>query len=89
MPAAQEGPAPTGADRPYHVRALRDAEAEVWVATSDDVPGLVAEAATIEELLDDLRSIIPDLLQLNAVPHTDRIEVNFIAERIEAIEPAA
>ena len=34
----------------FHVRANWDAEAQVWVADSDDVPGLATGAATIEEL---------------------------------------
>ena len=34
----------------YTVHAEWDPEASVWVATSDDVPGLCAEAPTVEEL---------------------------------------
>lgn len=34
----------------YKVEAFWDSEAEVWVATSEDVPGLVTEASTIEVL---------------------------------------
>jgi|GEM_PF-2847119 len=33
-----------------HVKAFRDKEAGVWVATSDDVPGLVTEVQTSEGL---------------------------------------
>ena len=33
------------------VYALWDAEAGVWVATSEDVPGLATEADTIEQLI--------------------------------------
>ena len=73
----------------YHVQAVWDAEAAVWVATSDDVPGLVAEASTLEGLLDDIRALVPDLLELNRVPHPARIDVALTAERSEAIELAA
>lgn len=69
----------------YHVAAEWDAEAQVWVATSEDVPGLVAEAGTLEALLDDLRALIPELLELNSVPHPDHIQVSLVAERREAI----
>jgi len=48
------------------VRAIWDAEAEVWVATSDDVPGLVTEAATHAELVAKLEVMIPDLLSEDA-----------------------
>ncbi|MEI1376901.1 DUF1902 domain-containing protein [Nostoc sp.] len=34
----------------FKVEAFWDSDAEVWVATSDDVPGLVIEASTIEVL---------------------------------------
>ena len=47
------------------VRAEWDPEAGVWVATSDDVPGLVTEAETPDELQRKLRVMIPELLELN------------------------
>ncbi len=43
-----------------------DSEARVWVAESEDVPGLVAEAPTPEELEEKLKNLIPELLELNA-----------------------
>lgn len=49
------------------IQAFWDPEAEVWVATSNDVPGLVTEANTIESLLNRLAEIVPELLQLNGV----------------------
>ncbi len=48
------------------IRAVWDKEAEVWVAESEDVPGLVAEAATPSELEAKLAALIPELLELNA-----------------------
>ncbi len=48
------------------VRATWDPEAEVFVATSEDVPGLVAEAATSAELSRKLVVLVPELLELNA-----------------------
>ena len=53
------------AQRTYVVTAVWDDEAGVWVAESDDVPGLVTEAATSDELLRKLRRIVPELLELN------------------------
>ena len=47
------------------VRAEWDPEAGVWVATSDDVPGLVTEAETPDELQRKLLVMIPELLELN------------------------
>lgn len=47
------------------IHATWDAEAGVWVAESDDVPGLATEAATVEALLEKLRVMIPELLEAN------------------------
>jgi predicted RNase H-like HicB family nuclease len=47
------------------IRAEWDSEAGVWVAESDDVPGLVTEADTLERLVERLRVLVPELLELN------------------------
>jgi predicted RNase H-like HicB family nuclease len=47
------------------VKAIWDNEAKVWVAESDDVPGLVTEAESSEALLEKLRVLIPELLEAN------------------------
>jgi predicted RNase H-like HicB family nuclease len=49
----------------YRIDANWDPDAGVWVATSDDVPGLATEASTIEALADKLRIMIPELLEAN------------------------
>lgn len=49
------------------VRALWDAEAGVWVASSDDVRGLSIEASTIEALKGKVVPAIADLIELNGV----------------------
>jgi predicted RNase H-like HicB family nuclease len=43
----------------YTVRAEWDPEASVWVATSDDVLGLCAEAPTVEELTLVVLELVP------------------------------
>ena len=55
----------------FEVRAVWDAEAKVWVAESDDVPGLVTEEESQEKLVEKLKSLVPELLELNNYP-TDR-----------------
>ncbi|MEL6381637.1 MAG: DUF1902 domain-containing protein [Cyanobacteria bacterium J06626_18] len=49
------------------INAFWDADAAVWVATSDDVPGLATEAESFESLQRKLRSVVPELLVLNQV----------------------
>ena len=48
------------------VNAIWDEEAAVWVAVSDDLPGLVAEAPDQEQLMNKLLKMIPDLLEDDA-----------------------
>lgn len=45
----------------FDIEVTWDEQARVWVATSDDVPGLVAEAQTYMELSSILDWLIPDL----------------------------
>jgi len=45
------------------VRATWDPEAQVWVAESEDVPGLVTEAESIQALEAKLPNLIQDLLE--------------------------
>jgi len=59
------------------VEASWDSEAEVWVATSEDVPGLATEADTIEALSDKLRQMIPELMILNQNAKTMKNTRNF------------
>lgn len=49
----------------YNVNIIWDEEAQVWVATSEDVPGLTLEDASYDTLLSRLSSAIPELLKLN------------------------
>jgi predicted RNase H-like HicB family nuclease len=59
----------------YFIRAEWDDEASVWVATSDDVPGLATEADTIEALSAKLEILVPELLDANG--HQEGAEVPF------------
>ncbi|BAD70836.1 MULTISPECIES: DUF1902 domain-containing protein [Thermus] len=68
--------------RTLKVQALWDGEAGVWVAESDDVPGLATEAATLEELLAKLAVMVPELLEENGVALELPVEL-----RLEATRP--
>jgi len=48
------------------VKAEWDKEAKVWVATSEDIPGLVTEDASLDRLLARVVAIAPELLEENA-----------------------
>lgn len=49
----------------YKIQFDWDAEAAVWIATSDDVPGLVLESGSIDALVERVRVAVPELLTLN------------------------
>ncbi len=63
--------------KPLFIRAEWDEEARVWVATSDDVAGLATEEPTLEELVEKLKIIIPELLDANQNEVIGRGEVPF------------
>lgn len=69
--------------------AFWDEEAVVWVATSEDVPGLATEADTIEALSQKLRDIVPELLVSNQIISADyvgAIAVQLTSRRQELID---
>jgi len=65
------------------IKAEWDPEANVWVASSDDLPGLVTEAETVEALQQKLAIMVPDLLEANGSTATEirSIPMNLIAHR--------
>ncbi len=65
------------------IRAEWDDEAEVWVATSDDVPGLATEADTAEWLLAKLHVLIPELLEANGYPYSDTVPFELFTRRFD------
>ncbi len=76
----------------YTVRCEWDPEAMVWVASSDDVPGLATGADTLDALVDKLKVVIPELLEANGLLNSDDtgdIPFDVIAERHERAPRAA
>ncbi|MSQ20877.1 MAG: DUF1902 domain-containing protein [Betaproteobacteria bacterium] len=67
--------------RQFDVVAIWDPEAEVWVATSDDVPGLITEAASMEVFIEKLKVMIPELLAANGYNDGDEVPFTLRSER--------
>jgi hypothetical protein len=57
--------------KPLIVHAKWDDEVKVWVATSNDISGLVTEADSMDALVKKLQVIIPELLDANGYPDGD------------------
>ena len=70
---------------PYQVIVEWDGDARVWVASSDDVPGLATGADTFEELIAKLKIVIPELLVENGLlpAGTESVPFAIKAERSE------
>jgi hypothetical protein len=51
--------------RSIAIDARWDPEASVWIATSEDVPGLVVEADTWPGMIEEVRLVLPELLEVS------------------------
>ncbi|MDR2244631.1 MAG: DUF1902 domain-containing protein [Burkholderiales bacterium] len=72
----------------FFIRAEWDQEAKVWVATSDDVPGLATEAETLEALSAKLERMVPELLEANGVSLGAEVPFELLARRFSVAQTA-
>ncbi|WP_034450422.1 DUF1902 domain-containing protein [Butyrivibrio sp. AE2032] len=57
-----------------------DSDAAVYIATSENIPGLVLESGSFDALIEKVRVAVPELLQLNN-SKADIIDLTFLSER--------
>jgi predicted RNase H-like HicB family nuclease len=76
-------------EKPLLVYADWDEDAHVWSAFSDDIPGLATEAETVEALMKKLRTMVPELLELNEGPRSQPIDYELLIRRFDSIKPIA
>ena len=69
--------------KPLFVRAEWDDEADVWVATSDDVPGLATEETSMEDLVAKLKVMIPELLEANGLAKPGEVPFELLTRRFD------
>jgi hypothetical protein len=67
----------------FRIDAEWDADAGVWVATSQDVPGLVLQGRTHDDVIEKVRLVLPSLIEIGIEPE-DRL--NFTFRKIEGRE---
>ena len=60
-----------------------DNEAGVWIAQSDDIPGLVLEGGSLDALIERVRFAAPELIELNKAPAVNTLL--FSVERREMV----
>ena len=68
----------------YVVNFTWDNEAQVWIATSDDIPGLVLESGSFDALIERVRYAVPELLELNS-KQENMIDLTFVSERHDKV----
>lgn len=68
----------------YTIDFTWDNEADVWIATSNDIPGLVLESGSFDALLERTRFAVPELLSLNA-SECQPFSLTFKSERHERV----
>lgn len=66
----------------YLINFTWDDEAGVWIATSNDIPGLVMESGSFDALLERTRFAVPELLKLNTDTSLS-LSLTFKSERHE------
>lgn len=66
------------------IKLLWDTDAQVWIAESDDVPGLVMESGSFDALIERLRYAVPELLELNGA-YRSPLQMLFTSERREQV----
>jgi predicted RNase H-like HicB family nuclease len=74
--------------KPFFIRAEWDDESQVWVATSDDVPGLATEGETLEKLIRKLKIMIPELLEANGEAVHQEVSFELLSRRFEIARQA-
>jgi hypothetical protein len=55
----------------YKIQIAWDDEARVWIATSEDIPGLVLESGSVDALIERVRVAASELLEIGEKRHEE------------------
>ena len=64
----------------YRINITWDDEAQVWIAVSEDIKGLVLECGSLDALIERVRVAVPELLEIQGDQRKD-ITLSFSMER--------
>ena len=67
----------------FKIKFHWDNEAAVWIATSDDVPGLILECGSFDALVERVKASIPELISLNGKIKDCRL--SYVTEREDVV----
>ena len=68
----------------FNVKLIWDEEAHVWY-TQTDIPGLCLEADTFDNLVEEVMSAAPVMLEMNC-NYTGPVSLSFEAVRVETTQ---
>lgn len=67
------------------IKLFWDSDAAVWSATSDDLPGLALESGSFDALVERVKYIVPELLEIENIK-VDYCDLNFVSERRDRVQ---
>ena len=68
----------------YVIIFFWDDEASVWIAESEDLPGLILESVSFDTLVEKVKKAVPELLELSGTNY-HQIKLHFKAERLAVV----
>jgi hypothetical protein len=66
------------------INLVWDLESDRWHTETEDVPGMVLESGSFDALVEKVKLIAPDMLEMNC-DYTGPIHFDFTAKRVETI----
>ena len=69
----------------YLIDLIWDSEAAVWIASSDEISGLILESGSLDALIERVKFAVTELLDLNHIIHSDPIRLCFRLEHHEVL----
>lgn len=70
----------------YKISAHWDNEAQIWTATSDNIPGLCLESPSFDALVEKVKVAAPELLEMNnKVEKNSYFTVDFLVTRKDKV----
>ncbi|MDR0464705.1 MAG: DUF1902 domain-containing protein [Treponema sp.] len=68
----------------YDIMMTWDDEASVWIAESNDIPGLILESSSFDNLIERVKSAIPSLLEQDGKTFP-QAKLHFKADRLAIV----
>ena len=68
----------------YVITLQWDDEDSVWIAESQDIPGLILESSSFDELVKKVKLAVPELLEISGINQT-QTKLHFKAEQLAVV----